>query len=102
MRFFLRYKFIGVPKILKKWPRPPVYLGLKLTIHVIKIQVHLVRQSLEDVNCSGLYEKYVGAGAEAHRRAGTLPDNPVHPALYTWLPACCLSSLQSGKCARTL
>jgi hypothetical protein len=29
---------------IKKWPVP--YLGLELPIHVIKSQIHLVRQSL--------------------------------------------------------
>ncbi len=28
-------------KKLKKWPRPVLYLGLKLTIHITKTQIHL-------------------------------------------------------------
>jgi hypothetical protein len=39
---FLSYKIIVQLKKFKKRPR----LGLKLTIHVIKSQLHLVRQSL--------------------------------------------------------
>ncbi len=39
------YKIIGAPKTFYK-NCPVLYLGLKLTIHVIKSQSHLVRQSL--------------------------------------------------------
>ncbi len=41
---FLRYKIIGAPKNFKKFP--VLYLDQKLTIHVIKGQIKLVRQSL--------------------------------------------------------
>jgi hypothetical protein len=37
---FLRYKIIGTSKKFKN------YLGLELTMHVFKSQIHLVRQSL--------------------------------------------------------
>jgi hypothetical protein len=37
-------KLSGAPKKFKK--RPVLYLGLKLTIHVIKSEIQLVRQSL--------------------------------------------------------
>jgi hypothetical protein len=40
----LRYKIIGTPKNVKNGP--VLYFGLKLTMHVIKSQIHLVRQSL--------------------------------------------------------
>ncbi len=41
---FLQYKIIGAPKNLKNGP--VLYLGLKLTIYVIKSQINHVRQSL--------------------------------------------------------
>jgi hypothetical protein len=41
---FLRYKIIGAFKQIKNGP--VLYLGLKLTILVIKSQIHLVRRSL--------------------------------------------------------
>jgi hypothetical protein len=41
---FLQYKITGAPKKYKNGP--VLYLGLKLTIHVIKSKIHLVRQSL--------------------------------------------------------
>ncbi len=34
-----QYKIIGAPKKFKKWP--VLYLGLTLTIHVVKSQIHL-------------------------------------------------------------
>ncbi len=42
---FLRYKIIEAPKNLKTGRVPN--LGLELTMHVLKSQIHLVRQSLE-------------------------------------------------------
>jgi hypothetical protein len=39
-----QYKIIGAPKKFKKWP--VLYLGLKLTIHVVKGQIHIMRKSL--------------------------------------------------------
>jgi hypothetical protein len=36
--------------MFKKWPYPLFTVGLELTIHVIKSQIHLVRQSLKIVN----------------------------------------------------
>jgi hypothetical protein len=41
---FLCYKIIGASKQFKNGPG--LFLGLKLTIHVIESQIHLVRQSL--------------------------------------------------------
>jgi hypothetical protein len=41
---FLHYKIIGASKKLKNGA--VLYVGLKLTIHVNKIQIHLLRQSL--------------------------------------------------------
>jgi hypothetical protein len=42
----LHYKIIGAPKKLKNDPVP--YLGLEFTIHVIKTQNDLMRQSLKE------------------------------------------------------
>jgi hypothetical protein len=44
----LHYKIIEAPTKLKK-TSPVLYLGLQLTKHGIKSQIHLVRQSLENV-----------------------------------------------------
>jgi hypothetical protein len=41
---FLRDRIIGAPKKFIKWPCP--LFRAKLTPHVIKGQIHLVRQSL--------------------------------------------------------
>jgi hypothetical protein len=40
----LHYTIIRTPKQFKKWR--VLYLGLELTMHVLKSQIHLVRQSL--------------------------------------------------------
>jgi hypothetical protein len=42
------YKSVGAPKKFKtgRLPYVPTYVGLELTIHAIKSQNHLVRQSL--------------------------------------------------------
>jgi len=39
------YKIFGVPQKCLKWPCP--LLGLKLTIQVIKSQIHIMRQSFK-------------------------------------------------------
>jgi hypothetical protein len=50
----MRYKIIGAPKKFKKMAPSPIYLGLELTIYVIKSQLHLVRQSLSMIlTCVG-------------------------------------------------
>ncbi len=41
---FLRYKITEAPRKFKKWPR--LLLGLELTMHVLKSQIHLARQYL--------------------------------------------------------
>ncbi len=46
----MQYKIMGEPKKFKNGP--VLYLGLKLTIHVIESQIHLVRQSLNKLACS--------------------------------------------------
>jgi hypothetical protein len=41
---FLRYKIIGAPKFKKQ--DVSLYLGLELTMHILKSEIHLVRQFL--------------------------------------------------------
>ncbi len=43
---FLHYKIIGAPKKFNNWPRPLFRPRLELTMHVLKSQIHHVRQSL--------------------------------------------------------
>jgi hypothetical protein len=63
----LRYNIIGAPKNLKKGPVP--YLGLELTIHVIKSQIYLVRHTEINIFMMVLKRDHYGTfGADSFRK----------------------------------
>jgi hypothetical protein len=54
------------PKKFRKWP-PVLYLGLKLTIHAIKSQIHLVRQSIQGGGGKSRHRQHTGLRSPSTR-----------------------------------